>query len=112
LKTVVEQARGALGALDEARNAARQSGEEASRAAAAAEAARRTDKALAAAVSRFHLMDEQTEALVAQIESGADRLAIDVGRARERLDKLEPAARAVVEVALARVGKLGGDGTR
>jgi methyl-accepting chemotaxis protein len=106
LKTIVEQSRGVLTTLDDARNAARQSGEEASRAATAAEAARRADKALATAVSRFHLMDEQTEALVAQIESGVDRLAADVDRARERLAALEPSARTVVEGALARVGTL------
>ena len=106
LKAIVNQSRTTLNALDEARTAAKQSGEEASRAATAAEAARRDDKALATAVSRFHVMDEQTESLVTLIESGVDRLATDVAQARKRLDSLEPAARKTVEAALARVEAL------
>ncbi len=114
LRTIVEQSRGAVASLDDARNAARVSGEEASRAAAAADAARRADRALLAAVGRFHVMDEQTEALVAKLESHAEQLAGDVARARDRLTTLDEPARRAIEGALARVteitkGNAGGD---
>ncbi len=109
LKGLVDQARGAVGTLDEARAAAKIAGDEAARAASAAESARRADVALTAAVTRFHAMDTQTEALVAQIDASVDRLSSDVERARAQLAGLEPSARTVVETALARVARLAAD---
>jgi methyl-accepting chemotaxis protein len=102
LRGIVDQSRGAVIALEEARNAARQSGEDAARAATSADAARRSDRALAAAVARFHVLDEHTEALVAKLDSQSEQLAEDLARARERVATLDAPGKTAVEAAIAR----------
>jgi methyl-accepting chemotaxis protein len=106
LRGVVDQSRGAVAALDEARSAARQSGEDAARAAAVADAARRADRALATAVAHFHVLDEGTEALVTKLDSQAAQLADDLARARERLATLDGPGKSAVEAAITRIERL------
>ena len=90
-------------ALEEVRVAARVAAEEATRAATLAAAARRSDISLATAVGGFRALDEETEALIGQLDASAERLSREATAARERLDGAEPQTQTAIRAALDRL---------
>ena len=103
LRSVGEQARAAVSALEDVRAAARQAAEEATRAATLAAAARRSDIALATAVGGFRALDEESEAIIGCLDASAERIAREVATARERLNGADPRTQKAIRAALERL---------